>query len=152
MSRVVKFQSQAPATRLRLTCLLHSGQKRTPSGVHWCPAFLSVSVERDGCNIPQNEQWRKTFPCIMNVWQSVLFPPEKNEPTSCNFSSSSKAYSFDISQVQMYFSCLPEEKVPYVNSPGEKYRIRQLLYQLPPHDNEVHKICFHTLNKTLYGA
>ncbi|XP_068611290.1 prickle-like protein 1 [Brachionichthys hirsutus] len=40
-------------------------------------------------------------------------------------------------QVQMYFSCLPEEKVPYVNSPGEKHRVRQLLYQLPPHDNEV---------------
>ncbi|KAM4569620.1 prickle-like protein 1b isoform 1-T1 [Odontesthes bonariensis] len=40
-------------------------------------------------------------------------------------------------QVQMYFSCLPEEKVPYINSPGEKHRIRQLLYQLPPHDNEV---------------
>ncbi|XP_024147566.2 prickle-like protein 1 [Oryzias melastigma] len=40
-------------------------------------------------------------------------------------------------QVQMYFSCLPEDKVPYVNSPGEKHRIRQLLYQLPPHDSEV---------------
>nr|XP_057933658.1 prickle-like protein 1b isoform X2 [Doryrhamphus excisus] len=40
-------------------------------------------------------------------------------------------------QVQMYFSCLPEDKVPYVNSSGEKHRIRQLLYQLPPHDNEV---------------
>uniref|UniRef100_A0AAV2KYC1 Prickle-like protein 1 n=1 Tax=Knipowitschia caucasica TaxID=637954 RepID=A0AAV2KYC1_KNICA len=32
---------------------------------------------------------------------------------------------------------MPEEKVPYVNSPGEKFRIKQLLYQLPPHDNEV---------------
>ncbi|XP_023811427.1 prickle-like protein 1 [Oryzias latipes] len=40
-------------------------------------------------------------------------------------------------QVQLYFSCLPEEKIPYVNSPGEKFRIKQLLYQLPPHDNEV---------------
>ncbi|XP_076862844.1 prickle-like protein 1b [Brachyhypopomus gauderio] len=40
-------------------------------------------------------------------------------------------------QVQQYFSCLPEEKVPYVNSPGEKHRIRQLLFQLPPHDNEI---------------
>ncbi|MEQ2250544.1 hypothetical protein ILYODFUR_001909 [Ilyodon furcidens] len=40
-------------------------------------------------------------------------------------------------QVQMYFACLPEDKVPYVNSPGEKHRIRQLLYQLPPHDNEL---------------
>ncbi|XP_062860246.1 prickle-like protein 1b [Trichomycterus rosablanca] len=37
-------------------------------------------------------------------------------------------------QVQLYFSCLPEEKVPYVNSSGEKYRIRQLHYQLPRHD------------------
>lgn len=40
-------------------------------------------------------------------------------------------------QVQLFFSCLPEEKVPYVNSPGEKFRIKQLLYQLPPHDNEI---------------
>ncbi|XP_067110403.1 prickle-like protein 1b [Osmerus mordax] len=40
-------------------------------------------------------------------------------------------------QVQLYFSSLPEDKVPYVNSPGEKDRVRQLLYQLPPHDNEV---------------
>lgn len=40
-------------------------------------------------------------------------------------------------QVQLYFSCLPEDKVPYINSPGEKHRIKQLLYQLPPHDNEV---------------
>ncbi|KAB1269607.1 Prickle-like protein 1 [Camelus dromedarius] len=39
-------------------------------------------------------------------------------------------------QIQLYFACLPEEKVPYVNSPGEKHRIKQLLYQLPPHDNE----------------
>ena len=43
-------------------------------------------------------------------------------------------------QVQLYFSCLPEDKVPYVNSPGEKLRIKQLLYQLPPHDNEVGNI------------
>ncbi|NXD06000.1 PRIC2 protein, partial [Nothocercus nigrocapillus] len=40
-------------------------------------------------------------------------------------------------QVHQYYSCLPEDKVPYVNSPGEKLRIKQLLHQLPPHDNEV---------------
>ena len=34
-------------------------------------------------------------------------------------------------------NALPEDKVPYVNSLGEKYRIKQLLQQLPPHDNEV---------------
>ena len=33
-------------------------------------------------------------------------------------------------------STLPESKVPYAGSVGEKYRIRQLLRQLPPHDNE----------------
>nr|XP_020732389.1 prickle-like protein 3 isoform X3 [Odocoileus virginianus texanus] len=42
-------------------------------------------------------------------------------------------------QVYQFFSCLPEDKVPYVNSPGEKYRIKQLLHQLPPHDSEVRR-------------
>ena len=42
-----------------------------------------------------------------------------------------------VSQVHLYFSTLPDDKVPYVNSVGEKYRIKQLLQQLPPHDNEV---------------
>lgn len=40
-------------------------------------------------------------------------------------------------QVHLYFSGIPESKIPYVNSVGEKYRIKQLLHQLPPHDNEV---------------
>ncbi|KAF6731775.1 Prickle-like protein 2 [Oryzias melastigma] len=40
-------------------------------------------------------------------------------------------------QVHQYYNSLPEDKVPYVNSAGEKYRIKQLLHQLPPHDNEV---------------
>ncbi|KAI4895081.1 hypothetical protein NFI96_006530 [Prochilodus magdalenae] len=40
-------------------------------------------------------------------------------------------------QVHQYYSFLPEDKVPYVNSIGEKHRIKQLLHQLPPHDNEV---------------
>ena len=39
-------------------------------------------------------------------------------------------------QVHQYFSSIAEEKIPYVNSFGEKYRIKQLLHQLPPHDNE----------------
>lgn len=40
-------------------------------------------------------------------------------------------------QVHQYYSFFPEDKVPYVNSIGEKHRIKQLLQQLPPHDNEV---------------
>ena len=39
-------------------------------------------------------------------------------------------------QVHQYMSTLPESKVPLVGSVGEKYRVRQLLRQLPPHDND----------------
>ncbi|KAI9583468.1 hypothetical protein GQX74_005216 [Glossina fuscipes] len=42
-----------------------------------------------------------------------------------------------FTSVRLYFSQLPDDKVPYVNSAGEKYRIKQLLHQLPPQDNEV---------------
>ena len=31
---------------------------------------------------------------------------------------------------------LPKDKIPYVSSPGEKYRNRQLIFQLPAHDSE----------------
>lgn len=36
----------------------------------------------------------------------------------------------------MYFACLPEDKIPYVNSVGEKWRTRQLQYQLPAQDSD----------------
>ena len=39
-------------------------------------------------------------------------------------------------QVHQYFASIAEDKIPFVNSIGEKYRIKQLLHQLPPHDNE----------------
>ncbi|KAL4622590.1 hypothetical protein GN956_G20124 [Arapaima gigas] len=39
-------------------------------------------------------------------------------------------------QVYQYFSCIPEDRVPYVNSPGERHRIKQLMNQLPAHDSE----------------
>lgn len=48
-----------------------------------------------------------------------------------------KSNHFVSPQVLLYFSALPQEKVPYLNSIGERYRIKQLLQQLPPQDNEV---------------
>ncbi|XP_063712588.1 prickle planar cell polarity protein 3-like isoform X2 [Symsagittifera roscoffensis] len=39
-------------------------------------------------------------------------------------------------QIEQYFSRLPEECVPRVNSVGEGNRLRQLILQLPPQDNE----------------
>ena len=47
-------------------------------------------------------------------------------------------------------SSLPEDKIPYINSAGEKYRIKQLLHQLPPHDNEVGMIGSYTEQKSHY--
>lgn len=41
-----------------------------------------------------------------------------------------------VSQVHLYFSALPEDKIPYAGSAGERERVKQLLQQLPPHDNE----------------
>lgn len=58
---------------------------------------------------------------------------------ACVLDTSALVFSctFSPTQVHHYFGCLPEDKVPHLNSAGEKYRIRQLLQQLPPHDNEV---------------
>ncbi|CAB3409671.1 unnamed protein product [Caenorhabditis bovis] len=39
--------------------------------------------------------------------------------------------------VHAYFACLPENKIPYVGSVGEKWRQRQLRAQLPPQDSDV---------------
>ncbi|VDN40466.1 unnamed protein product [Gongylonema pulchrum] len=39
--------------------------------------------------------------------------------------------------IHMYFACLPEDKIPFVNSIGEEWRARQLQYQLPPQDSDV---------------
>lgn len=38
--------------------------------------------------------------------------------------------------VHEYFRCLPEKKVPYAGSAGEKWRLRQTRYQLPPQDSD----------------
>nr|CAB3265149.1 pck2 prickle 2 [Phallusia mammillata] len=61
-----------------------------------------------------------------------------------NRSSSLQEYAWvppDLTpeQVRFYFKNLPEEKVPLVDSIGDKYRVRQLLHQLPPHDD---KVCY----------
>ncbi|CAF1238783.1 unnamed protein product [Rotaria magnacalcarata] len=39
-------------------------------------------------------------------------------------------------QVRQFFKCFPEDKVPFLNSIGEKYRTKMLEEQLPPHDSD----------------
>uniref|UniRef100_A0A0N5BH60 Prickle-like protein 2 n=1 Tax=Strongyloides papillosus TaxID=174720 RepID=A0A0N5BH60_STREA len=42
--------------------------------------------------------------------------------------------------IHMYFSSLPDNRIPYANSPGEKWRNEQLIYQNPPQDSHA-KYC-----------
>lgn len=37
-------------------------------------------------------------------------------------------------QVEQYFRSLPQNKIPKIGSPGEKYRDKQLVFQLPKQD------------------
>lgn len=39
-------------------------------------------------------------------------------------------------QVHAYMSSLPEEKVPYIDSIGERHRNKQIIVQLPPYDSD----------------
>lgn len=50
------------------------------------------------------------------------------------------------SQVHHYMSLLPGYAVPLVGSAGDRNRIRRLLRQLPPHDNEA-RYCHVTLSE-----
>ncbi|CAF2479428.1 unnamed protein product [Rotaria sp. Silwood2] len=43
-------------------------------------------------------------------------------------------------QVRQFFKCFPEDKVPFLNSIGEKYRTKMLEIQIPPQDSDV-KYC-----------
>lgn len=42
--------------------------------------------------------------------------------------------SLSVLQVEQYFRSLPQNKVPKIGTPGEKYRDKQLVYQLPKQD------------------
>ena len=89
------------------------------------PAYLTVEFCINKSEIGLHDQ--KTNSIILIEVVRYL----KNDCV-CN-----NVFLFLFFQVHLYFSTLPEDKVPYVNSAGEKHRIKQLLHQLPPHDNEV---------------
>ena len=42
-----------------------------------------------------------------------------------------------VFQVHRYFNHLPEDKIPFIGSAGEQYRMKQLIWQLPPHDSDM---------------
>ena len=98
--------------------------------------------------------------CAINSSSSSLIPMASAQPLTRH--SGSVAHSDDdsgcaleeytwvppglnVDQVHQYFAAIADDKIPYVNSSGEKHRIKQLLQQLPPHDNEA-RYC-NTLNE-----
>nr|KAF6311024.1 prickle planar cell polarity protein 2 [Myotis myotis] len=95
------------------------------------------------CKCPQEEHMVTVMPLEMEKTVSkLMFDFQRNSTSDDDSGCALEEYAWvppglKPEQVHQYYSCLPEEKVPYVNSPGEKLRIKQLLHQLPPHDNEV---------------
>ncbi|OAF65568.1 hypothetical protein A3Q56_06718 [Intoshia linei] len=92
-----------------------------------------------GCPIALHESTTNTSVDSIVKSKEMLFLNEKMDKDSgCSF----EEYvwvppSLKLPQIKKYMSSLPEEKIPYIHSIGEKYRIKQLLRQLPPHDNDL---------------
>lgn len=79
----------------------------------------------------------KLFSCLLN------FPNERKKNLFENKIIHTRTYvlySYNdgifeiIFQVEQYFRSLPQNKIPKLGSPGEKYRDKQLVYQLPKQD------------------
>jgi len=72
----------------------------------------------------------------------MMFPPHSRSSNSDEDSGCAlEEYAWcppglKAEQVRQFFKCFPEEKVPFLNSIGEKHRTRMLEEQLPPHDTD----------------
>ncbi|XP_068940280.1 prickle-like protein 2 isoform X2 [Petaurus breviceps papuanus] len=110
-----------------------------------CPGFALHKWRKIclHCKCPQEEHIVTVMPLEMEKTVSkLMFDFQRNSTSDDDSGCALEEYAWvppglKPEQVHQYYSCLPEEKVPYVNSPGEKLRVKQLLHQLPPHDNEV---------------
>ncbi|KAM9593057.1 prickle-like protein 2 [Trichechus inunguis] len=110
-----------------------------------CPGFALHKWRKIclHCKCPQEEHMVTVMPLEMEKTVSkLMFDFQRNSTSDDDSGCALEEYAWvppglKPEQVHQYYGCLPEEKVPYVNSPGEKLRIKQLLHQLPPHDNEV---------------
>ncbi|XP_074873534.1 prickle planar cell polarity protein 3 isoform X2 [Carettochelys insculpta] len=109
-----------------------------------CPGFLVHGWRKicQHCKCPREEHAVRAVPIDLERMMCRLISDFQRHSISDDDSGcASEEYAWvppglKPEQVYQFFSCLPEDKVPYVNSPGERYRIRQLLHQLPPHDSE----------------
>ncbi|XP_073495994.1 prickle planar cell polarity protein 3 isoform X1 [Phyllobates terribilis] len=113
-----------------------------------CPGFLAHRWRKicQHCHCPWEDHGSSTSP--QELERSLCQMVGANRLSSGESSSDSafEKYAWvpnglTPEQVHQYFRCLPEDKVPYVQSMGERYRLRQLLHQLPPHDCEARYCC-----------
>ncbi|XP_060713883.1 prickle-like protein 2b isoform X1 [Tachysurus vachellii] len=110
-----------------------------------CPGFVMHKWRKIclHCKCPLEDHAVTAMPLEMEKTVSkLLYDFQRNSTSDDDSGCALEEYAWvppglKPEQVHQYYSSLPEEKVPYVNSPGEKHRIKQLLHQLPPHDNEV---------------
>ncbi|CAH2316140.1 prickle 2 isoform X1 [Pelobates cultripes] len=114
-----------------------------------CPGFLAHRWRKicQHCQCPWEEHGSVDTPQDLERSLCRLVPGAQRH-SLCDSSSDSSLEKYawvppglTPEQVQQYFSNFPEDKIPYVQSKGERYRIKQLLHQLPPHDNEARYCC-----------
>ncbi|XP_029423892.1 prickle planar cell polarity protein 3 isoform X5 [Nannospalax galili] len=109
-----------------------------------CPGFLLHGWRKicQHCKCPREEHAVHTVPVdLERIMCRLISDFQRHSMSDDDSGCASEEYAWvppglKPEQVYQFFSCLPEDKVPYVNSAGEKYRIKQLLHQLPPHDSE----------------
>uniref|UniRef100_A0A3B4CD82 Prickle homolog 2b n=2 Tax=Pygocentrus nattereri TaxID=42514 RepID=A0A3B4CD82_PYGNA len=110
-----------------------------------CPGFVVHKWRKIclHCKCPREDHVVTVMPLEMEkTVTKLMYDFQRNSTSDDDSGCALEEYAWvppglKPEQVHQYYSSLPEEKVPYVNSPGEKHRIKQLLHQLPPHDNEV---------------
>ncbi|XP_078520648.1 prickle planar cell polarity protein 3 [Lissotriton helveticus] len=108
-----------------------------------CPGFLAHGWRKicQLCKCPREDHAVRTIPLDLEKMMGLISDYQRHSISDDDSGCASEEYAWvppglKPEQVYQYFSCLPEDKVPYVNSAGERYRIKQLLHQLPPHDSE----------------
>ena len=92
--------------------------------------------------------WYFFFSCIflLNIFSAVHKLVFVGFLIKLNFIENFKSLvlfkiTFNLIQVEQYFSCLPHEKVPHFNNPdGIKYHNKQLILQIPLQDSNIESL------------
>ncbi|XP_075440818.1 prickle planar cell polarity protein 3 isoform X2 [Ascaphus truei] len=109
-----------------------------------CPGFLAHRWRKScqHCQCPWEDHGSAVTPQELerSLWRLVS-GCQRHSASDSDSDSAMETYTWvptglTPEQVTQYFSCLPQDKVPNIQSAGERYRVRQLLRQLPPHDSE----------------